>query len=54
MKKSNLAIALIVGVLLASCSGYQFRERWTKEQAPEYFKARFETTQGNFDIEATR
>ena len=54
MNKRILVVTLLIGVVLASCSVYQFRERWTKEQAPETFKARFETTQGNFDIEATR
>ena len=37
-----------------SCSSKLFKEKWTKEEAPSYFKARFETTQGNFDIEAKR
>lgn len=31
-----------------------FHEKWTKEKAPEYFKATFETTKGNFEIEANR
>jgi cyclophilin family peptidyl-prolyl cis-trans isomerase len=47
---------LLFAVLLAffSCSKKIFKEKWTQEQAPEYFKARFETSQGNFDIEAKR
>lgn len=45
---------LILFVLLVSCSPKIFKEKWTQEKAPEYFKARFETTQGNFDIEAKR
>jgi peptidyl-prolyl cis-trans isomerase A (cyclophilin A) len=47
-------IFFLVTFLLISCSPKLFKERWTKKQAPEYFKARFETTQGNFDIEAKR
>jgi cyclophilin family peptidyl-prolyl cis-trans isomerase len=41
-------------LLITSCSPKIFKEKWTQEKAPEYFKARFETTQGNFDIEAKR
>lgn len=54
MKKTITFGLLLLGLLITSCSAYQFRERWTKEQAPPTFKARFETTQGNFDIVATR
>lgn len=45
---------LLTFVLLVSCSKKVFKEKWVKEEAPAYFKARFETTQGNFDIEAKR
>lgn len=47
---------VILFLLLAtvSCSKKVFKEKWTKEQAPEIFKARFETTEGNFDIIAKR
>ena len=31
-----------------------FKEKGTKQKAPEYFKAKFETTKGNFEIEAKR
>lgn len=48
-----ISLAVIVG-LATACSPKTFKEKWTKEQAPEYFKARFETTKGNFDIEARR
>jgi len=37
-----------------SCSKKVFKEKWTKQEAPKIFKARFETTKGNFDIEAHR
>ena len=36
------------------CSPKLFKEKWTKKEAPTEFKARFETTQGNFDILAKR
>lgn len=39
--------------LLSSCKT-TFNPKWTEKQAPEEFKARFETTKGNFDIYAKR
>jgi len=51
MKKIILLLAII---LIASCSPKLFKEKWTEQQAPETFKARFETTQGNFDIISKR
>ena len=47
-------IGLIILISFVSCSPKLFKEKWTEEEAPAYFKARFETTQGNFDIEAKR
>ena len=41
-------------ILFTSCAKKLFSERWTKQKAPEEFKARFETTKGNFDIYAKR
>lgn len=52
MKRTVLLLLLVAVVV--SCSKKVFNEKWTKRTAPETFKARFETTQGNFDIEATR
>ncbi len=45
---------LILLLFLAACSKPFFKEKWTKETAPEIFTARFETTKGNFDIEIKR
>ena len=45
---------LTILLTFVSCSEKVFKEKWTEEEAPEYFKARFETTEGNFDIEAKR
>lgn len=50
MKK---AIA-IVSVFALSCGKPAFNSKWMEEQAPENFQARFETSQGNFEIEFTR
>jgi len=47
-------IILFSVLILTSCSKKVFKEKWTKKEAPEMFKARFETTQGNFDIIAKR
>ena len=44
----------LIAILIISCSPKIFKDKWTEKQAPDYFKARFETTQGNFDIEAKR
>lgn len=51
MKKILLLISII---LLSSCATVKFKEKWLQEEAPNTFKARFETTQGNFDIVARR
>lgn len=40
--------------LVMSCAKKIFSEKWTKKEAPEEFRARFETTKGNFDIYAKR
>jgi cyclophilin family peptidyl-prolyl cis-trans isomerase len=39
---------------MSSCATKKFKEKWLKKEAPPTFKARFETTKGNFDIEAVR
>lgn len=42
-------------LVLASCGSPRvFRQHWLKEKAPGYFKARFETTEGDFEMEAYR
>ena len=52
MKNKILLIASIV--LFTSCATKKFKEKWLEKEAPVTFKARFETTQGNFDVEAIR
>ena len=51
MKRIILLVSII---LLASCAPKKFKEKWLTKEAPLTFKARFETTQGNFDIVARR
>ena len=50
----NRSFLLILLITNSACSPKLFKEKWTKEKAPASFKARFETTQGNFDIAAQR
>ena len=50
--KRVLILASII--LLASCAPKKFNQKWLKAEAPNTFKARFETTKGNFDIVARR
>lgn len=47
-------ILLLIVILTSSCASKKFKEKWLEKKAPETFKARFETTKGNFDIEAVR
>jgi peptidyl-prolyl cis-trans isomerase A (cyclophilin A) len=51
MKKIILLVSII---LLSSCATVKFKEKWLDAEAPNTFTARFETTQGNFDIVARR
>ena len=51
MKKIYVIVCLL---LLSACASVKFKDKWLTKQAPETFKARFETTQGNFDILAKR
>jgi len=54
-KIKYIFLALLFIVLIGSCNSSKvFKNKWTKKEAPEIFKARFETTKGNFDIEAHR
>ena len=52
MKEKLILLATIL--LFTSCGTKKFNQKWLEKKAPETFKARFETTQGNFDIEAKR
>lgn len=52
MKKIVYILAL--SLLFAACSKAVFKEKWTSKKAPEVFRAKFETTQGDFVIVANR
>jgi len=51
MKRVLLLVSI---VLIASCAPKKFNKKWLNKEAPSTFKARFETTKGNFDIVARR
>jgi len=51
MKKTLLLVGI---VLLSACASQKFNKKWLATEAPKTFKARFETTKGNFDIVAIR
>ena len=56
ISRSNFIFTISILLCFASCgsSNTAFKEKWTKKEAPTTFKARFETTKGNFDIVANR
>lgn len=54
MKFKNILILPFLFYCLTGCSPKLFNEKWTTKKAPDSFKARFETTKGNFEIEAKR
>lgn len=55
-RKIKNKLVILAGIILfASCTSKKiFSEKWTQKTAPEEFRARFETTEGNFDIYAKR
>jgi peptidyl-prolyl cis-trans isomerase A (cyclophilin A) len=50
----KLASFLTLILIFAGCSHKSFPSNWAKITAPAHFKASFETTQGNFEIESYR
>lgn len=51
MKSIFLFLTLLI---LSSCATKKFNAKWLEKDAPNTFKARFETTKGDFDIVARR
>lgn len=47
-------IFFLVSLSILGCSKPSFKPEWTKEVSPSTFVARFETSEGNFDVEVTR
>ena len=47
-------IFIFLSVILIGCKKTDFKSEWTKEQAPEIFLAKFETTKGDFEVQVTR
>lgn len=54
MKSFTYSFLVLLIIITSSCSKKIIKEKWLKTEAPAVFKARFETTKGNFDIEAHR
>jgi len=56
MNKLNFVFAIGIVFCFISCTSSTavFKDKWIKKEAPATFKVRFETTKGNFDIEAHR
>jgi cyclophilin family peptidyl-prolyl cis-trans isomerase len=53
--KTLFPFLLFIGIIIGTCScTSKTPADWAEEKAPEHFKARFETTKGNFEIEAER
>ncbi len=51
----RIALFILLSVMATGCKeSSEFNTAWTKEQAPEIFTAKFETTKGDFEIEVTR
>ncbi len=46
-------IGVFFSLTVLSCKS-SFKNKWTKEEAPEYFTAKFETTKGDFEIESRK
>jgi len=51
MKKLIFLFLILIAI---SCGSSKFNQKWTKKQSPDQFTARFETTQGDFDIIAKK
>jgi len=47
-------LLIFLSVIFIGCKKSEFKSEWTKEQAPETFLAKFETTKGDFEIHVTR
>lgn len=45
---------LLTIFFIHGCKKSDFKPEWTQEQAPEIYKAKFETTKGDFEIEVKR
>lgn len=50
----NLFACFVFVILFLSCSKQVFKEQWTTYKSPTTFKAKFETTKGDFIILSER
>ncbi|WP_239540763.1 peptidylprolyl isomerase [Spongiivirga citrea] len=45
---------MIFVLILAGCSSSKFKSKWLQTESPQYFKAVFTTTRGDFEIKSYR
>lgn len=50
----RFVLILLLSIITIGCKKEPFNATWTKEKAPKVFKAKFETTKGDFEIEINR
>jgi len=53
VKYRYILIGLFFSLAILSCKS-SYKIKWTNEEAPEYFTAKFETTKGDFEIESRK
>jgi len=53
LKHIQILLGILISVLIVACTP-SFKLKWTKEEAPEYFTAKFETNKGVFEIESKK
>ena len=53
VKYSYILLGVFFSLAILSCKS-NFKIKWTNEEAPEYFTAKFETTKGDFEIESRK
>lgn len=49
-----ITLIFLTLLFMSSCKKEPFNTAWTQEQAPEIFKAKFETTKGDFEMQINR
>ena len=52
-KHNHILTGILLVVVIISCKT-NFKLKWTEEEAPAYFKAKFETSKGDFEIESRK
>ena len=53
IKLGHILLGILFSIVIFACKP-TFKLQWTKEEAPEYFTAKFETNKGVFEIESRK